>query len=115
MPRNYKRQTEKYDSDILQVAINKMNEGASSRSAAKTYGISQEMLRCWVITEPTKAGAGRKRVLTDEEEELIILVLGKCSVLAWPYGTEEFPMMIKTWTARERKFCFRTTHLARTG
>ena len=38
--RNYKCQTEKYNPDKLQIAINKVNEGASIRCAAKTYGIS---------------------------------------------------------------------------
>lgn len=46
----------KYDSDKSQAAINKVNEGASICSAAKTYSISQErLLRHWVTTEPTKA------------------------------------------------------------
>ena len=103
MPWNYKCQTEKYNPDKLQIAINKVNEGASIRCAAKTYGISWEMLRCWVTTETTKAWAGRKRVLTDEKEELIIIALEKCSALAWPWGTEEITMMIKIYLDRMGK------------
>ena len=71
---------------MLQVAMYKvLNEGPSIHSAVKIYGISRETLRRWVTKKPKKIGAGRKRVLTDEEEELIIVALEKCSALAWPF------------------------------
>lgn len=56
-------------------------------------------------------------MLTDEEEELIIIALEMYSALAWPCGTEEILMMIKTnWDSLGKKTVFKDhENLARTG
>ena len=117
MPRTYKYKTESCDPDVLQAAIYKVeNDGASIRSAAKSFGIARETLRRWITDKPAKAKAGRMRVLTDEEEELIIVALEKCSALAWPCGTEEITLMIKTYLdSAGKKQCLRTMPLVTTG
>lgn len=50
MPRTYKDKTESCSPDMLQATISKVqNDSAIKHSAAKSYGISRDILRDWII------------------------------------------------------------------
>lgn len=81
MPRIYKRKIESFSPYVLQAVISKVqDDGASIRSVAQCLGISRETLRRWVLKRPVKAGAGRMRVLTDQEREFVVVALEKCAL-----------------------------------
>ena len=99
MPKNYKRKTQsKYNLEPLNEANELVKKGNYSiRSAAKAKGVLKETLHRWLHKIPCKQGSGRKPVLTEEEEELIVVALEKCSALAWPVGSEEITLMVKSY------------------
>lgn len=68
MPRIYKGKTESCSPDMLQAAISMVqNNGAIKHSAAKSYGISRDILRHWIIKKQIKDETGRMLVLINQE------------------------------------------------
>ena len=98
MPRNYKRKGPKCDAESLKAAkIMIETQGISIRAAAKANGVPRETLRRWISDPPMQVGAGRPPVLTAVEEELIVVAMEQCSSLAWPCGTDEIALMVKSY------------------
>eukprot|EP00795_Rhopilema_esculentum_P011062 gene11062-19921_t len=99
MPRTYVRKKEKKNTEEqLRQAIEKVNEGQKVHQAAKEFGIPTETLRRWIV-KPNQArfGSGRTTVLSNEEEELIVVGLQQCARSGWPCDGKDIQTIVKSF------------------
>ena len=108
MPRTYARKNGiKYNETSIKHALRMVKDGISIRKAARYCDILRESLRRWVTHPTSKHSRGRRPVMTHEEEEQLVVALEMCSSLAWPCGTEEIALMVKSYLdSMEKNNCF---------
>lgn len=102
MPRNYKKKTApKYDNEALETAINRVKSGETVYSVSKTsevpYGTLYRRSYESLTREDHHIGGGRGRVLSDEEESLLVEALMYLSDNGFPQDRMDLRLMVKSY------------------
>ena len=78
MPRIYvkKNALQQYSTEAMEKAYTMVTiDGAPFSTAARACGVPCTTLRRYVVKEKTEDSVGRRRVLSDEEEDLLVVAL----------------------------------------
>ncbi len=99
MPRTYVKKREKaYTEERLLEAVEKVKQGGSVHKIANEFQIPTETLRRWVIKDSNISfGGGRSAVLSQNEEELIVVALEQCAKVGWPCDRSDVRTIVKTY------------------
>ena len=99
MVRTYKKKYKKIEEDSVKEALKKLREGGSFRVVANEYGLPKSTLHLYNTKSRNKKkklipARGRKRTLTDDEENFIIDNAKDAGDLGWPVHRDDLARII---------------------